>query len=193
MRKLIMKMSISVDGFVGGPNGEKNDWVFRSSDETSRDWAAGQIGEAGLIIMGRKSFEMMAPYWPTAPEPFATPMNEIPKAVFTKKGYKGISPSAVQSPAATSWVQARIFDGDLTEGIKELKSESGKPIMAIAGAGFVRSLIATGLVDEFHLYTHPVILGEGLTIFNDVAKPFDLKLADVKTFPGGIVVHIYRV
>ena len=48
-------MTISVDGFVGGPNGEKNDWVFRSSDETSRDWAAGQIGEAGLIIMGRKS------------------------------------------------------------------------------------------------------------------------------------------
>ena len=88
MRKLIMKMNISVDGFVGGPNGEKNDWVFRSSDETSRDWAAGQIGEAGLIIMGRKSFEMMAPYWPTAPEPFATPMNEIPKAVFTKKGYQ---------------------------------------------------------------------------------------------------------
>ena len=134
----------------------------------------------------------MAPYWPTAPEPFATPMNEIPKAVFTKKGFKGISPSAVQSPAAASWVQARIFDGDLTEGIKELKSESGKPILAIAGAGFVRSLIATGLVDEFHLYTHPVILGEGLTIFSDVTKPFDLKLADVKTFPGGIVVHIYR-
>ena len=65
--------------------------------------------------------------------------------------------------------------------------------MAIAGAGFVRSLIATGLVDEYHLYTHPVILGAGLTIFNDVTKPFDLKLADVKTFPGGIVVHIYRV
>ncbi len=193
MRKLIMKMNISVDGFVGGPNGEKNDWVFRSSDETSRDWAAAQIGEAGLIIMGRKSFEMMAPYWPTAPEPFATPMNEIPKAVFTKKGFKGISPSSVQSPAATSWVQARIFDGDLTEGIKELKAESGKPILAIAGAGFVRSLIATGLVDEYHLYTHPVILGEGLTIFDGLTKPADLKLVDIKTFPGGIVTHIYHV
>ncbi|HSZ33035.1 MAG TPA: dihydrofolate reductase family protein, partial [Puia sp.] len=77
--------------------------------------------------------------------------------------------------------------------IKELKSESGKPIMAIAGAGFVRSLIATGLVDEYHLYTHPVILGKGLPIFDGLTEPADLKLVDVKTFPGGIVVHIYRM
>jgi dihydrofolate reductase len=187
-----MKMSISVDGFVGGPNGE-NDWVFRSSDETSRDWSVAQSRDAGLIIMGRKSFEMMAPYWPTATGPFAAPMNEIPKAVFTKKGYKGISPSAVQSPAAASWVEARVFDGDLAEEIKKLKSESGKPIVAIGGAGFMRSLIATGLIDEFCLVTHPVVLGEGLTIFNGLTQPMDLKLADVKTFPGGIIARTYCI
>src|SRR5882757_3628600 len=102
MRKLIMKMSTSVDGFVGGPNGE-TDWVFRSSDETSRAWVIEHSFDAGLIIMGRKSFEAMAPYWPTATGPFAAPMNEIPKAVFTEKGYAGIPPSAEQSPAAASW------------------------------------------------------------------------------------------
>jgi dihydrofolate reductase len=192
MRKLIMKMSISVDGFVCGPNGEK-DWVFKSSDETSRAWAVGQTWEADLIIMGRKSFESMAPYWPTATGPFAAPMNKIPKAVFTKKGFKGIDlPNAEQSPAVASWVEARVFNGDLAEEIKKLKSEPGKPIMAIGGAGFMQSLIATGLIDEYLLVTHPVVLGEGLTIFNGVAKPLDLKLVDVKTFPGGIVAHTYH-
>ena len=192
MRKLTMKMSLSVDGFVAGPNGE-GDWVFRSSDETSRAWAVERSWEAGLIIMGRKSFQQMAPYWPTATGPFAAPMNEIPKAVFTKKGFKGIDlPNAEQSAAAVSWAEARVFDGDLAQEIRELKSESGKPICAIGGAGFMRSLIATGLIDEYHLVTHPVVLGEGLAIFTGVARPLDLKLVDVTSFPNGIVGRTYR-
>lgn len=190
MRKLIMKMSISVDGFVGGPNGE-NDWVFRSSDETSRAWSVAQSREAGLLIMGRKSFEGMAPYWPTATGPFAAPMNEIPKAVFTQKGFK-ILPSASSSPAAVSWAEAQVFDGDLAEGIKRLKQTSGKPILALGGAGFMRSLIATDLIDEYHLVVHPVVLGVGLPIFTAFAKPLDLKLVAVNDFPGGIVVHTYH-
>jgi len=190
MRKLIMKMSITVDGFVGGPKGEA-DWVFKSSDETSRAWLVGQMQEAGLIIMGRKSFETMSPYWPTATGPFAAPMNEIPKAVFTKKGFKNPVTNSEQSPAAASWAAARVFDGDLAETIKQLKSEDGKPIVAIGGAGFMQSLVATGLIDEYILPTHPVVLGEGQTIF-DVGRPLDLKLVDTKSFPGGIVVHRYH-
>jgi len=193
MRKLIMRMSFTVDGFVGGPKGE-NDWVFRSSDETSRAAAAEGFREAGLIIMGRKSFEGLSSYWPTASGPFAAPMNEIPKAVFSKSGYKGLSPvpNAELSPAQAPWAAARIFNGDLAEGINELKSEPGKPIYAIGGAGFMRSLIATGLIDEYRLTTHPVLLGEGQPVFNGLAQPRDLKLVDVKAFPGGIVTHIYR-
>ena len=194
MRKLIMKMSVSIDGFVSGPNNEK-DWVFRSSDEGSRAWVLQSTRESGLIIMGRKSFEVMAPYWPTAPGPFAAPMNEIPKAVFTKKGFKGIDPvqttTAEQARAAASWAEARVYDGDLAEEIRKLKSEPGKPITAMGGAGFMRSLIATGLIDEYHLVTHPVVLGEGQPIFNGVARPLDLKLVDVKTFPGGIIARTY--
>ena len=186
-------MSISVDGFVSGPNGEA-DWVFKSSDEKSRAWAIEQSWEAGLIIMGRKSFEAMAPYWPTATGAFAAPMNEIPKALFTQKGYKGIAPVPNEelSPAATSWAAARVFDGDLSNEIKKLKAEPGKPICAIGGAGFMQNLIATGLIDEYLLVTHPVILGKGQPIFNGAAQPLDLKLVDVKPFPGGIVAHIYH-
>jgi dihydrofolate reductase len=120
-------------------------------------------------------------------------MNEIPKAVFTKKGFAGIKPSADQTPAAASWAGARVFDGDLAEEIRKLKSEPGKPILAIGGVGFMQSLIVTGLIDEYYLVTCPVVLGKGLTIFNAVAQPMDLKLVDVKTFPGGIITRTYQI
>ncbi|MDR6569990.1 dihydrofolate reductase family protein [Chitinophaga sp. CC14] len=191
MRKLIMKMSASLDGFVSDTNDQK-DWVFKTGDEESLAWSAGVIREAGLIIMGRKSFETMAPYWPTATGPFAEPMNNIPKAVFTKKGFKGID-FAEQSPATASWAAARVFDGDLAEGIRALKAESGKPIVAIGGAGFMQNLIATGLIDEYHLAVHPVALGSGLPIFSALKTPVYLKLAEVKVFPKGIIAHTYHV
>lgn len=192
MRKLIMKMSVTIDGFVAGINGEA-DWIFRSSDETSRAWSLARSYDASLIIMGRKSFEeSMAPYWPTATGPFAAPMNTIPKAVFTKSGYRGMDvPGRELSPAEASWAEAKIFDGDLAGEIKKLKAGEGKPVLALGGAGFMRSLIATGLVDEYHLNTHPVILGAGLPIFTDVQLPIDLKLIETKAFPGGIVGRVY--
>lgn len=196
MRKLIMKMSLSVDGFVSDADGRK-DWVFQTGDEESLAWSVGKIREAGLIIMGRKSFETMAPYWPTATGPFAAPMNEIPKAVFTKKGFKGIdrvrTTTSEQSSAAASWTNAQVFDGDLAEAIRHLKAGSGKPIVAIGGAGFMQSLIATGLIDEYHLAIHPVALGSGLPIFTGLDAARYLKLTDVKAFPKGIIAMTYRV
>jgi len=192
MRKLIMKMSISIDGFVGSGNAESN-WIFKSSDETSKAWILERLLEAGLIAMGRKTFEYISSYWPTATGPLAAPMNEIPKAVFTQNGFKSnILPDAELSPATASWAKARIFDGDLAAEIKKLKSEPGKPIYALGGAGFMRNLIATGLIDEYQLVTHPLVFGGGQAIFSGVAQSLDLKLADVKAFPGGIVTHIYH-
>lgn len=192
----MMKMSVSLDGFVCDSNGQK-DWVFKTGDEESLAWSVGIIREAGLIIMGRKSFETMAPYWPSATGPFAAPMNNIPKALFTQKGFKGIDPvhaaSPEQSHVATSWAEARVFDGDLAEGIRELKAESGKPVVAVGGAGFMQNLIATGLIDEYHLAIHPVVLGSGLPIFTGLYIPLYLNLTEVKVFPKGIVAKKYCI
>jgi len=210
MRKLIMKMSISIDGFVAGVNGE-TDWMFKSGDDHSRDWVLNICASAGIHIMGRKTFEVMSSYWPTAKNPFAKAMNDIPKAVFTRKGYdptaQGFSNLASfeqlndqgaysvnekNNPAKSSWMNAQVFDGDLIAGIKELKGESGSPIMAHGGAEFMRSLIETGLIDEYYLVTHPVALGSGLPIFNGLSKILDLKLVDAQVFPGGVIAHSYR-
>lgn len=191
-----MKMSVSLDGFVADSDGQK-DWVFKTGDEESLAWSVNEIRQAGLIIMGRKSFETMAPYWPTATGPFAAPMNEIPKAVFTKSGFKGMgsmqTTTAKQSPAVASWADARVFDGDLAEVIRELKAESGKPIVALGGAGFMQSLIATGLIDEYHLAIHPVALGSGMPVFTGLKIPLYLKLVETKVFPKGVIAQTYRL
>lgn len=188
-------MSVSLDGFVAAPDG-RNDWIFKTGDEESAAWSVDQIRQAGLIIMGRKSFENMAPYWPTATGPFAAPMNEIPKAVFTKNGFKGIASTPTttgeQSPAQASWAAAQVFDGDLAEEITKLKAEPGKPIVALGGAGFMQSLIATGLIDEYHMAIHPVALGSGLPIFSGLNIPLYLKLAEVKAFPKGVIAQTYH-
>jgi dihydrofolate reductase len=193
MRKLIMKMSVSMDGFVADAAG-KGDWVFKSSDEESKAWAMAPYQQAGLIIMGRKTFESIATYWPTASGPFAELMNTVPKAVFTKSGYKGLQleAGAEPSPAVASWAAAQVFDGDLVTQIKELKAQSGKPICALGGALFISSLITAGLIDEYYLGVHPIILGKGLSIFGDVTQPRDMKLADVKAFAGGVVGSTYQ-
>ena len=98
-----------------------------------------------------------------------------------------------RSASGASWAEAQVFDGDLVEGIKELKAGSGKPVLAIGGAGFMRDLIATGLIDEYHLAIHPIALGSGLPIFTDLQIPFYLKLGEVKVFPKGVVVHSYHL
>lgn len=191
MRKLMMKMSVSLDGFVADANGE-GDWVFKSSDSESKALVLEWFREAGLIIMGRKSFEAMSSYWPGAEGPFAGPMNETPKALFTTQSSYRVALSAPASPGTRSWAEARVYSGDLAEEIRRLKQESGKPILAIGGAGFMRSLIATGLIDEYHLPIHPTALGSGLRIFDGLAKPIDLKLTSTKVFPGGIVAPTYH-
>jgi len=195
MRKLIMKMSVSLDGFVAGTD-EKKDWMFKTGDEESLAWSVDKIKRAGLIIMGRNSFETMAPYWPTATGPFAAPMNEIPKAVFSKSGF---SSQAFMSkkikdplPTVTSWSEAKVYDGDLANVIKKLKAESGKPILALGGAAFMQNLIATGLIDEYHLAIHPVALGSGLPIFSGAQAPLYLKLSEVNTFPKGVIGKTYH-
>jgi dihydrofolate reductase len=213
MRKLIMKMSISIDGFVCGARGE-SDWIFKTGDAAAIEWQIDLFRTVDMFIMGRKSFETMAPYWPVATGPFAAPMNEKSKGVFTRNGFPGladptqgsIAPEHTEtrrsetglreadtlSPATTTWAEARIFNGDLATEVRRLKQEEGKSICALGGAGFMQSLIATGLIDEFHLLTHPVALGQGMQIFSALGNPLYLKLVEVRPFSSGAIAHVYH-
>lgn len=212
MRKLHLKMSMSLDGFVGGPNGEL-DWLFKHADPKSDEWEAEAISNASLHIMGSKTYADMISWWPYSSEVFANPMNSIPKAVFTRHdpaSVRKVQPTQAVKDAAKAaeaagerkrepdpkilreWKDAYIAAGPMKDELVEMKQQDGKPILAHGGAGFARSLIATGLVDEFQLLVIPVILGKGLPIFTDVHSPKELQLVEAQTFPKGAVAHVYR-
>jgi hypothetical protein len=86
-RKLVLKMSVSLDGFVAGPNGEV-DWIFRTQGDDSTEWVVDTLRNAGVHIMGSGSYYDMAAFWPFSDMPFAPPMNDIPKIIFSRKGIK---------------------------------------------------------------------------------------------------------
>jgi len=184
MRELILHMSVSLDGFVSGLDG-KADWIF-SGDQEAIDWKVENSWNASLHIMGSRSFRHMAGFFPTASTVFAAPMNQIPKAVFSKQG------PAVLSTATGSWAQAYVASGDLADEIARLKAMDGKPIVAHGGAAFARSLIAQNLVDEYVLLVYPIVLGRGVPIFSDLPAPRALRLVRSRAFPLGAVAQIYR-
>lgn len=194
MRELILKMSMSADGFVSDLEGA-NTWMY-GSDPESKAWAVEATWNASLHIMGSRSFLAMAAFWPTSTMDFAPPMNQIPKAVFSRQGAAilkdlGEAPPGAQAGAG-SWREAYVASGDLAAEIAKLKEGDGKPILAHGGVTFARSLVAHGLVDQFMLGVHPVALGKGLPLFADLAAPLPLKLVSSRAFPGGAVAQIYR-
>lgn len=185
MRKLILRISVSIDGFVEG-SGSKIDFSKSRSPEGAA-WVGEKMAQAGAHLIGRKAFCEMASFWPEAKGPLAQSMNEIPKIVFSKKGF---DPTQVTS--ANSWSIAKVMTGDLAEEIAALKKQSGKDLMAHGGVEFAQNLVQTGLVDEFLIAVHPVAAGKGLGLFEKLDKPLYLKLVDTKAFSTGAMMHVYR-
>src|SRR5579863_9333851 len=136
MRTLILKMSITLDGFVGGADGEI-DWLFHTTDEEARKWIAHSIGQAGVHIMGSRTYADMAAYWPSSTDVLAAPMNQIPKVVFSRTKDPKLSATTRaledanrgapvnKARAAATWSQPRIASGDLAHEIARLKEEPG--------------------------------------------------------------------
>jgi dihydrofolate reductase len=175
-RKLVLKMSQSIDGFVGKLNGEV-DWIFKSFDEGVSADMLDVVRQAGLHIMGSVTYKDMADYWPDSNEVFAAPMNEIPKIVFS------------DSLKEAKWGETSILSGDIVKHINKLKQEDGKYILAHGGARFAQSLIKHDLIDEYRLFVHPAVVGKGLSIFSEINQLRHLKAASVTSFPSGTIAY----
>jgi dihydrofolate reductase len=190
MRKLVLKMSVSLDGFVSGPNGEA-DWIFRTGGDDAGQWVLDTLRQAGLHAMGSRTYKDMAAFWPSSGLPLAQPMNEIPKVMFTRNG-----PLDTQAPQAAagegSWANPIVARGDLAAEIARLKAQPGKDILAHGGANFAQALAAHGLIDEYRLLVHPVALGKGLPLFSELSRPLDLRLVSATTFGSGAMALVYQ-
>ena len=179
MRRVVLQMGVTLDGFVAGPGGE-GDWGLPAEHPDVRAWKIASLRQVGTHIMGRVTYEQMADYWPTADGDYAAFMNNLPKVVFSRT-----------LPAA-EWAGSRIARGDTEEEIAALKRESGGEIMAHGGATFVQALSRLGLIDEYRLVILPVALGNGLPLFKDLSKPLRVDLAEARSFPDGTVIHVYQ-
>src|SRR5947207_1756833 len=158
MRPVVLQMGVTLDGFVHGAQGYE-DWGLPPEEDDVVAWKVASLREAGTHIMGRATYEAMAAVWPTTTGVYADVMNEIPKVVF----------SATLTRA--DWAESRIASGDLAEEIDRLKREPGGPILAHGGATFVHALTREGLIDEYRLVIHPVVIGHGTALFSALREP----------------------
>jgi dihydrofolate reductase len=179
MRRVVLQIGVSLDGFVAGPGGE-GDWGLPPEHEEVTAWKLESVRQAGAHIMGRVTYEQMAAHWPSATDAYAAPMNNIPKVVFSRTLEKA------------EWADTRIARGDVTQEIARLKREPGNDVIAHGGATFVQALSRLNLIDEYRLVIQPVALGNGLPLFCDLAAPLRLDLTEARTFPNGTVIHVYR-
>jgi dihydrofolate reductase len=182
MRKVIYSMSVSLDGFIAGPNSEI-DWS--APDEELHRFHNQQTREIGAHFCGRRLYEEMR-YWDTAEEnpsateyelEFARIWKEIPKIVFST------TLDELQG-------NARLAGADVGEEVAKLKDQPGKDL-AVGGAGLARSFIELGLVDEFRLFVNPVVLGDGTPYFPPLEDRINLELVETKTFASRVVYLRY--
>ncbi|TDB97942.1 dihydrofolate reductase family protein [Actinomadura sp. 7K534] len=184
MRKLTFGMSLSLDGYTAAP-GDDLGWSV-PSDELFQFWSD-RVAATGLALYGRRLWETMSSHWPTADQqPGATPAHkeyarrwrDMPKAVFSSK------------ISTVDW-NARLVTGDAVAEITRLKAEDGGP-MDIGGPTLAAAAMRAGLIDEYAIVTHPVLVGGGTPFFPALDNWVNLTLTETRTFPGGVLLTRYE-
>jgi len=193
MRKVIVNEFLSLDGIAQAPGGADEDtsggfehggWHMQyTEDETFQKWVMSGINEAGGFLLGRRTYEIFAAYWPNAPEEeqvVAEPLNTKPKYVASK---------TLSDPL--EWPNSTVLEGEVTEAIAALKKEDGGDLLVIGSTVLVQTLIEDGLVDEFRLMIDPIMLGGGKRIFPDDGALRQLRLADHEVTSRGAILATY--
>ena len=184
MRKIIFMMSVSVDGFFEGPNHEL-DWQT-VDDELHRHFNE-QLGAMGAFLDGRVTYELMAGFWPTADRDpsstgpmveFARIWRDMPKIVFSR------------TLERADWNTSVVRDV-VPEEIMELKAQPGGDMM-LGGADLAAAFMRHDLIDEYRLYVHPVVIGQGKLLFQRSDTRIRLRLAEARTFGSGVVLRRYQ-
>jgi dihydrofolate reductase len=192
MRKVIANEFMSLDGVVQAPGGADEDtsggfehggWHMRYFDELSQKWVLESIVEAGGFLLGRRTYEIFAAYWPKAPEEeqvIAQPLNTKPKHVAS---------TTLKEPL--EWQNSTVLQGDISEAVAVLKQEDGADVHVIGSAELVRTLIEQGLVDELRLMIDPLLLGGGKRIFRDDGSLRPLRLVHSEVTTTGAILATY--
>lgn len=193
MRKLVVNEFLSLDGVAQAPGGDGEDtsggfahggWHMRyMEDEVAQRWVLESIVEAGGFLLGRRTYEIFAAYWPNASEEeqvIAEPLNTKPKYVAS---------TTLTEPLG--WQNSRLLEGEVAAAVAGLKQEDGGDLHVIGSTQLVHELIERGLVDEFRLMLDPVLLGGGKRIFRDDGSLKQLRLVDGQVTSMGAILATY--
>lgn len=178
MRKVVLIMTASIDGYIEAPSGLAAGATAEPAE--LKRWKLDRIRNAGTHIMGRVTYEQMASAWPTSKDAYAAPMNEIPKVVFSS------------TLEVADWNQSTIARGSLVAEIAALRDQPGGEIIAWGGARFAQSLSRAGLINEYAIINRPVAYGGGKPLFSGLRESLELDVLATSTYPGGTVLHLYE-
>jgi len=182
MRKLVIFNFTTLNGYFEGPGGDIS-W-HRPGEEEGR-FAADSVGQGGVLLFGRITYEHMVSYWPTPQAMQQMPdvakgMNKAEKIVFSRTLKK------------TDWENTRIIDGDLITAVQQLKQTPGKDMCVLGSGSIITQLADAGLIDEYQFMVDPVALGAGTPTFKGLKKKLDLKLKSSKIFKSGVILLSYQ-
>jgi dihydrofolate reductase len=192
MRKVIVNEFLALDGVAQAPGGADEDmsggfqhggWHLRYFDDASQRWVLKSITEAGGFLLGRRTFEIFAAYWPNAPEEeqvIAEPLNNRPKYVAS---------TTLSDPL--EWQNSTVLKGDVAQAVAGLKQEDGADVHVIGSTQLVQTLIEHDQVDEFRVMIDPVVLGGGKRIFREDGALRPLRLVDHEVTSTGAILATY--
>lgn len=183
-RKVIYELSVSIDGYFEGPNGEL-DWHL--IDDELHTHFNDRESEIDIHIYGRKLYENMANYWPTADADPSAPQFVIDYARIWKNKPKIVISNTLEK---VEW-NAKLVRDNIAEEINKVKEQPGKDI-SIGGAGIASTFMKLGLIDEFRIYVHPVVLGAGNPMFHPMDDKINLRLVETNVFTSGVVLLRYQ-
>lgn len=178
MRKVVLIMTASIDGFVAAPDGIAVGGLPEPAE--LKRWKLERIRRAGTHIMGRVSYVEMATFWPKSTDDYAAPMNEIPKIVFSK------------TLKEATWPESSIASGDLAGEIAALRKQPGGEIIAWGGAGFAQALAKARLIDEYAIVTQPIAYGGGKPLFLDLKEAMQFEPLATTTYASGALLRQYK-
>lgn len=179
-RRIILDLAVTLDGFIEGPQGEV-DWCIMDAEMGFNAF----LNTIDTIFYGRKSYDLWGQYSPKAEESEAD--KELWDIVHSKEKIV-FSRNQKGNDQNVQYINDSIF-----EEVSKIKNKPGKDIWLYGGAGLITSFIQLGLVDEFRLSVHPIVLGEGKPLFNDINQRVNLKLVDTKRYNSGVVQLIYHL
>ncbi len=192
MRKIILLTFVSLDGVMQAPGGPEEDtsggfkyggWTFPYFDEFLGQAMGEQMGKPFDLLLGRKTYDIFASYWPHQDEktnPGAASLNNAKKYV------------ASHQPIELTWKNSVLLQGDVVAEIKKLKAEKGPDLQVHGSSNFIQTLLKNDLVDELWLKIFPVTLGSGKRLFGEGTIPAAFTLTESKTSPKGVIVANYK-